>query len=90
MYNKKLKWGFTDKEIEDLADQIIDNNITLRQLESITNIPKSTLHRILHKRLPNINSEKYEKFKELLNKNYSQKHIKGGESTKKKFDDLNN
>ena len=90
MYNEDLKWVFTDKEIKILANYVINHKISLRKLSEITNISKSTLHRIFHKKLPNIDFKKYEELQAALEKNFAEKHIRGGESTKKKFDDLKN
>ena len=88
MYNEDLKWNFTDYEIEIFANYIITHKISLRKLSGIVNIPKSTLHLYFHKRLPSINFEKYEQLQAVLDKNFAQKHIRGGEATKKKFNNL--
>lgn len=46
---------------------------------------KSTVHKDLTERLPEINRQLFEKVKELLEYNKSIRHIRGGESTKLRY-----
>ena len=78
-------YNFTDEQLKDLANYLTTHKISLRKLSDITNIPKSTLHSNFHKRLPSIDFDKYEKLQAVLDENFAEKHIRGGESTKEKY-----
>lgn len=78
-------YNFTDEQLKDLANYLTAHKISLRKLSKLTNIPKSTLHSNFHKRLPSIDFDKYEKLQAVLDENFADKHIRGGESTKEKY-----
>lgn len=64
------------------ARYIIDNKTTIRDCAQKFNTAKSTVHFDLKYRLPYINKELAEQVKIILNYNFEQKHIRGGESTR--------
>lgn len=67
------------------ADFIIDTEYTIRELASIFNVSKSTVHKDLHERLIYIDKNKFDKVEKILNYHANIRHIRGGESTKKKY-----
>jgi putative DeoR family transcriptional regulator (stage III sporulation protein D) len=67
------------------AQYIIENNSTIRKAAKNFNVSKSTIHRDIHKRLSKINNTLYNQVNEIFQKNFNEKHIRGGESTKKKY-----
>lgn len=71
---------------EEFAHYIIDNNSTIRKTASFYNISKSTVHNDLSKKLRCENYGLYVLVKRILNKNFSEKHIRGGMATKKKYE----
>ena len=85
MYFHGGKWFISDKELRVLADYVITNKVTLRSLEGLVGISKSTLHTIFHTRLPNIDYVRYLKLQFVLDNNYKDKHIRGGNATKEKY-----
>lgn len=68
-----------------LAHYILDNDATIRKTAKVFGMAKSTVHYDLANRLPYIDEELYFQVKSLLKLNFSQKHIRGGESTKNKY-----
>ena len=46
---------------------------------------KSTVHTDVTQRLKDIDFNMYDSVKKILDKNYQVKHIRGGESTKRKY-----
>lgn len=68
-----------------LADYIETTHSTIRQTAKVFNMAKSTVHYDLSRRLPSINYEQYLKIKKILNLNFNEKHLRGGEATKQKF-----
>ncbi|MBO5102660.1 MAG: sporulation transcriptional regulator SpoIIID [Clostridia bacterium] len=68
-----------------VADYYIKNRTTVRACAKYFSIGKSTIHNYLHKFLPEISPEKYKKVSAIAQLNFSEKHIRGGQSTKQKF-----
>lgn len=71
--------------VKELADYIIDTKTTIREVAKKYNISKSTVHKDLTERLLEIDVEKYKQVDEIFKKHLEIRHIKGGESTRKKY-----
>jgi len=69
----------------DLAVYIIENKATVRAAAKEFGISKSTVHKDLSERLKYINRSLYIQVKEILEFNKSERHIRGGLATKKKY-----
>lgn len=67
------------------SNYIIETNKTIREVAEIFGVSKSTVHNDIRKRLFVIDSEMYEKVSNILEYHIDIKHIRGGESTKRKF-----
>ena len=70
------------------AQYISETKHTIRKTAQVFNLSKSTVHLDLSKRLKKVDYEMYEKVKKILDENFSEKHIRGGESTKHKYEIL--
>jgi len=64
---------------------INSSNDTIRETAKVFGMSKSTVHVDVSKRLKKVNPKLYEKVKKVLNKNFEEKHIRGGEATRKKY-----
>lgn len=64
---------------------ILKTGHTIREIALHFHVSKSTVHKDLHERLCLIDKSKYEKVKEILKYHTDIRHIRGGESTKKKY-----
>ena len=64
---------------------MIDNNATVRQTASVFSISKSTVHKDLVSKLKYINPNLYSEVKKLMEVNKAERHIRGGEATKRKY-----
>ena len=73
-----------DRAIE-LAYYILEHHTTIRATANEFNIPKSTVHHDLSVKLKYINYRLYLQVRQLLEENFSIKHIHGGESTRQKY-----
>lgn len=73
------------KRVLEEADCMINTNKTIREIANIFNVSKSTVHKDLHERLAIINIDKYEKIDDILKYHTNVRHIRGGESTRKKY-----
>lgn len=67
------------------ANFFCDNYSTVREVAKKFKISKSTVHLDLTKRLYNIDYELYLKVKNILEYNKNIRHIRGGESTRKRY-----
>lgn len=67
------------------ADYIIETGKTVRELAQIFKVSKSTVHKDLHERLLKIDKNRYDKVDEILKYHINIRHLRGGESTKKKY-----
>lgn len=70
---------------EILAKYVIETGDTVRGCAARFGISKSTVHKDLTQKLRYINKGMYEEVKEILKKNKSERHIRGGEATKNKY-----
>ena len=73
------------KRVIDEANYILDTKETIREIAKIFNVSKSTVHKDLHERLIDINYELYEEVDSILKYHIDVRHIRGGQSTKKKY-----
>ena len=85
-----MSYHYNEEEIVQMAHFILENNTTIRETAKEFNIPKSTVHHNLSKKLKYINLKLYEEVKNLLKNNFEIKHIHGGESTRIKYEKLKN
>ena len=68
-----------------LGKYITDNNATVRQTAAVFKISKSTVHKDVTERLRNVNPLLFHNVKNVLELNKSERHIRGGLATKKKY-----
>lgn len=68
-----------------IAKYIIDKKCTIRSAAKHFNISKSSVFYDVTKRLKKVDEYLYFEIREILDYNYSVKHIRGGDSTKKKY-----
>ncbi len=68
-----------------LGEYIIETGATVRAAAKVFKISKSTVHKDVTERLFNIDRELYSQVKEVLEKNKSERHIRGGLATRRKY-----
>lgn len=69
----------------ELGKYIAENKTTVRQTAKVFGISKSTVHMDVTKRLEEISPLLADKVNIVLQDNKSQRHIRGGEATRKKY-----
>ena len=69
-----------------LAHYLVENKTTVRAVASHFGISKSTVHKDISQILKNINANLYDEAKAVLEKNKQERHIRGGEATKHKYE----
>lgn len=68
-----------------LAAYMIENNSTVRDTAKKFGISKSTVHKDVTQILRQINKPLYFEVKKVLEQNKQERHLRGGEATKKKY-----
>lgn len=76
------------KRVLDEATFMIETKQTIRQIATVFSVSKSTVHKDLHERLKDINFELFEQIDSILKYHIDVRHIRGGQSTKKKYEKL--
>ena len=71
-----------------LAKYIVDSGCTVRECAKIFKVSKSTVHKDVTDRLREISPSLFDEVVPVLLKNKSERHIRGGEATKRKYKSL--
>lgn len=74
-----------DNRCEFLATYLIENNTTIRETAKKFGISKSTVHKDITEVLKRKNNVLYLEVKKILQINKAERHLRGGEATKRKF-----
>ena len=69
-----------------VAKYILEKNTTVRQTAKTFGVSKSTIHKDVTERLEEINPTLAKEVKKVLEKNKSERHIRGGMATKLKYE----
>ena len=72
-----------------LASYLVENNSTVRGVATHFGISKSTVHKDITQTLKRVNKPLYYQVKHVLNVNKQERHIRGGEATRRKYQNLN-
>ena len=73
------------KRVINEANYMLNTKETIREIAKVFNVSKSTVHKDLHERLKEINIVLFEQIDSILKYHIDVRHIRGGESTKKKY-----
>lgn len=68
-----------------LAEYIIDTGETVRGAAAKFGVSKSTVHKDITEKLEKENPRMYREVKTVLERNKSERHLRGGEATKQKY-----
>lgn len=81
-----------DSEIEERArknaEYIIETGCTVRTCAQHLGASKSTVHKDVTERIRWMDIELYEKVKRVLDVNLRERHLRGGDATRKKYEKL--
>jgi len=73
------------KRVVDISQYILDTKATVRQAAAVFGVSKSTVHKDVTERLPRLSKDLARRVKRILEKNKAERHIRGGEATRKKY-----
>ena len=69
-----------------VAEHIAQTEDTVRKTAEIYHLSKSTVHNDVSTRLKKLDVDMFEEVQKVMQKNFAEKHIRGGMSTKEKFE----
>lgn len=73
------------KRVKEEASIVINSKKTIREVAKMTSVSKSTVHKDLNERLKKIDFNTYNNIKKIFKEHVDIRHIRGGESTKRKY-----
>jgi len=77
--------NYIEERALSLAHYMIDNRATVRAAAKEFGVSKSTVHKDVAERLCFINKTLAQEIRKILQINKSERHIRGGQATKKKY-----
>lgn len=82
-----MEYIFTDERDRciKVAEYIIEHGATVRMAAKMFGVSKSTIHKDVTVNLEKKNQALSYEIKKILNKNKSERHLRGGEATRKKY-----
>lgn len=70
---------------EILAEYMIERGATVRSVARVFSVSKSTVHKDLTEKLERVDPDLYDRVRLILDKNKSERHLRGGEATRIKY-----
>lgn len=77
--------GYIEERAVGLAEYIIEKKTTVRSAAKKFGISKSTVHKDVTERLIQVNPNLANEVRMILEENKSERHIRGGQATKAKY-----
>ena len=68
-----------------LGSYLVEHDMTVRGVAKEFGVSKSTVHKDVTVTLKKVNRPLYLRVKEVLDKNKQERHLRGGEATRKKY-----
>ncbi|HOB28612.1 MAG: sporulation transcriptional regulator SpoIIID [Dethiobacteria bacterium] len=73
------------QRVLEISYYILETEATVRQVARNFGVSKSTVHKDITERLPQINLHLAGEIKKILEKNKAERHLRGGEATRRKY-----
>ncbi|MBE3576600.1 MAG: sporulation transcriptional regulator SpoIIID [Limnochordales bacterium] len=73
------------RRVVEVSTYIVENKATVRQAASVFGVSKSTVHKDVTERLPRVSKELARQVKRVLDHNKAERHLRGGEATRRKY-----
>ena len=83
-----MKDYITERVLE-IADYVLSSKCTVREVAKVFCVSKSTAHKDLSERLPQIDKQTYDNVVEVMSNNWDVRYLRGGEATKRKYNKMN-
>lgn len=79
-------WEELEERVLCCAEYIVQTGCTVRACSAHFAVSKSTVHKDMTERLPYVDKVLYEEVRDVLDKNLRERHIRGGNATKRKYE----
>ena len=76
---------YIEERVIEIANYIIESGNTVREAAKVFKVSKSTVHKDITERLPDINPLIYQEARKILDNNKAERHLRGGMATKQKY-----
>lgn len=73
------------RRVLEVSTYLIETSATVRQAARVFGVSKSTIHKDMTERLPRINQQLARKVRIVLDTNKAERHLRGGEATRRKY-----
>lgn len=74
--------------VEQAAAYILRTGATVRACAGRMGVSKTTIHKDMRRRLPLLDAQKSEQVDAILKKNLEERHLRGGDATRRKYLEL--
>ena len=78
--------GILEDRAVRLGEYIIEHQSTVRDAAAVFGVSKSTVHKDITTLLPKLNAGLYKEVRAVLDINKEDRHLRGGEATKHKYE----
>ncbi len=78
-------WDYIEQRVLACAEYIVATGCTVRACSAHFSISKSTVHKDVSERLRYIDEDLFERVRQILDLNLSERHIRGGLATREKY-----
>lgn len=76
---------YIQRRVLEICTYILETQATVRQAAQVFNVSKSTVHKDMTERLPSLNKKLAQKVRQILDINKAERHLRGGEATRRKY-----
>ena len=78
-------WDYIQERVVREGKYIVETGCTVRACAKVLGASKSTVHKDVTERLSGIDPALWQKVKAVLSVNLQERHLRGGDATKKKY-----
>jgi putative DeoR family transcriptional regulator (stage III sporulation protein D) len=71
-----------------VSNYILESGATVRQTAGVFGVSKSTVHKDVTERLPQLSERIAARVRDVLDNNKAERHLRGGEATKRKYEGM--
>ena len=78
-------WEYMQRRAVRCAEYILETGATVRECAAHLGVSKSTVHKDVSERLAAVDRRLYKRVRAVLDKNLAERHIRGGDATRRKY-----
>lgn len=81
-------WDYMEERIIKCAEYIVETGCTVRACSAHFSVSKSTVHKDVTERLRTLDGALFERVRAVLDCNLRERHVRGGNATKEKYEQV--